>query len=136
MPACKGSSMKKVLLLSAFVGAPLMAAALVFSFGAGRGVQSTALGGVSARTPRPLSGTIVFADQVPCPSSPGCGGASDIGAQINAAYQSLPAAGGVIYLGPRADGRCYTQTTPIVLAERANGGKYVTLQGIAAAKCT
>ena len=30
-----------------------------------------------------------FADQFPCPSSPGCGGKSDFGAQINAAYTSV-----------------------------------------------
>ena len=34
-----------------------------------------------------------FADQFPCPSSPGCGGKSDFGAQVNAAYTSCPSTG-------------------------------------------
>jgi len=34
-----------------------------------------------------------FADQFPCPSSPGCKGQSDFGAQVNAAYASCPSSG-------------------------------------------
>jgi hypothetical protein len=34
-----------------------------------------------------------YADQYPCPSSAGCGGKSDFGAQVNAAYYACPATG-------------------------------------------
>jgi len=50
-----------------------------------------------------------FADQFPCPSSPGCGGNSDFGAQVNAAYTSCPASGCHI----RIPAGSYTVSTPI-----------------------
>jgi hypothetical protein len=50
-----------------------------------------------------------FADQFPCPSSPGCGGKSDFGAQVNAAYASCPANGCRI----RIPAGSYTVSTPI-----------------------
>jgi len=50
-----------------------------------------------------------FADQYPCPSSPGCGGKSDFGAQVNAAYTSCPSTGCHI----RIPAGSYTVSTPI-----------------------
>jgi hypothetical protein len=50
-----------------------------------------------------------FADQFPCPSSAGCGGKSDFGAQVNAAYASCPANGCRI----RIPAGSYTVSTPI-----------------------
>jgi len=52
---------------------------------------------------------IRFADQFRCPSSPGCGGKSDFGAQVNAAYASCPANGCHI----RIPAGSYTVSTPI-----------------------
>lgn len=53
----------------------------------------------------------------------------DIGAQINTAYAALPNTGGVIAVIPKADGSCYSYSTPIV----ANtSGKYLLLEGIGA----
>lgn len=51
-----------------------------------------------------------YADQFPCPSSPGCGGKSDFGAQVNAAYASCPANGCRI----RIPAGSYTVSTPIL----------------------
>jgi len=53
-------------------------------------------------------------------------GGGDIGAQINAAYASLPASGGTITVIPQANGAPYTFTTPIVFNVP---GKYVLLLG-------
>ena len=53
-----------------------------------------------------------FADQFHCPSSPGCGGHSDFGAQVNAAYASCPATGCHI----RIPAGSYTFSTPIKFA--------------------
>jgi len=50
-----------------------------------------------------------FADQFPCPSSPGCGGSSDFGAQVNAAYTSCPSTGCHI----RVPAGSHTVSTPI-----------------------
>lgn len=50
-----------------------------------------------------------FADQFPCPSSPGCRGKSDFGAQVNAAYASCPSSGCHI----RIPAGSYTVSTPI-----------------------
>jgi len=50
-----------------------------------------------------------FADQFPCPSSAGCNGHSDFGAQVNAAYASCPATGCHIKI-PAGK---YTISTPI-----------------------
>lgn len=50
-----------------------------------------------------------YADQFHCPSSTGCGGASDFGAQVNAAYASCPATGCRI----RIPAGKYTVSTPI-----------------------
>jgi hypothetical protein len=50
----------------------------------------------------------------------------DLGAQINAAYASLPASGGTIVVIADPSGRCYSFSTPIV----ANvPGKYLLLEG-------
>jgi hypothetical protein len=56
-------------------------------------------------------------------------GVGDIGAQINAAYASLPANGGVIVVVPKADNSCYSFTTPIVATVL---GKYLLLVGMLA----
>ena len=50
-----------------------------------------------------------FADQFPCPSSPGCRGKSDFGAQVNAAYTSCPSSGCHIQIPAGS----YTVSTPI-----------------------
>jgi hypothetical protein len=50
----------------------------------------------------------------------------DIGAQINAAYASLPAHGGTIVVVGERDGRCYDFSTPVVFGI---AGKYVLLEG-------
>lgn len=50
---------------------------------------------------------------------------SDIGAQINTAYASLPSSGGVIVIDPTNDGSCYSYSTPIVLS---TAGKSVRLE--------
>src|ERR1700688_3641812 len=50
-----------------------------------------------------------FADQFPCPSSPGFRGKSDFGAQVNAAYASCPSSGCHI----RIPAGSYTVSTPI-----------------------
>jgi hypothetical protein len=50
-----------------------------------------------------------FADQFPCPSSPGCRGKSDFGAQVNAAYTSCPSTGCKI----RIPAGSYAVSTPI-----------------------
>src|SRR5437868_3893693 len=50
----------------------------------------------------------------------------DIGAQINAAYASLPANGGTIVVISPAGGQCYSFSTPIVAAVP---GKYLLLAG-------
>jgi hypothetical protein len=79
---------------------------------------------------RNLNGKIVtknlenvrFADQFTCPSSPGCNGASDLGAQINAAYASCPATGCHIKI-PAGK---YTISTPI---------EFTTLQKTVVLEC-
>src|SRR6266481_5300820 len=43
----------------------------------------------------------------------GCVAGSDIGAQINAAYASLPPEGGEIAVLPQSSGNCYVDTTQI-----------------------
>jgi hypothetical protein len=56
----------------------------------------------------------------------GANNTSDIGAQINAAYASLPSNGGIIIVIPKSDNSCFNFTTPIV----ANvSGKYLLLEG-------
>jgi hypothetical protein len=56
-------------------------------------------------------------------------GGGDIGAQINAAYASLPAPGGTIYVIPQASGLCYDFTTQVV-ATTAN--RYLRLDSTGA----
>jgi hypothetical protein len=63
-----------------------------------------------------------YADQFPCPSSPGCGGKSDFGAQVNAAYASCPANGCRI----RIPAGSYTVSTPI---------QFMTLQKTVKLEC-
>jgi hypothetical protein len=52
-----------------------------------------------------------------------CGG--DIGCAINTAYAALGVKGGHIVIAPKADGSCYSYSTPIVLN---TAGKYVLLE--------
>jgi hypothetical protein len=63
-----------------------------------------------------------YADQFPCPSSPGCEGKSDFGAQVNAAYASCPANGCRI----RIPAGSYTVSTPI---------RFMTLQKTVKLEC-
>lgn len=53
-------------------------------------------------------------------------GSGDIGAQINAAYVTLPPRGGTIVVVAAPNGACYSFTTPIVAAL---AGKYLLLEG-------
>jgi hypothetical protein len=55
-------------------------------------------------------------------------GGGDIGAQINAAYTAMSSGGGKIGIISQANGSCYNQTTPIVLATQ---GKYAIVEGVA-----
>lgn len=54
-------------------------------------------------------------------------GAGDIGAQINTAYAAMPSSGGKIGIISQANGTCYNQTTPVVLATQ---GKYAIVEGV------
>jgi hypothetical protein len=57
-----------------------------------------------------------------------CWSGTDIGAQINAAYATLPTAGGQIVVLPPTGGGCYSYSTPITFTTT---GKFIILQGAA-----
>jgi hypothetical protein len=56
----------------------------------------------------------------------GCVAGSDIGAQINAAYASLPPEGGEIAVLPQSSGNCYVDTTQVYFGTPM---KYVSVHG-------
>ena len=68
--------------------------------------------------------TVRYANQFPCPSSPGCKGNSDFGAQIMATYTDCPSTGCRIRVPSNRS--CWSYTTPLVFD---NQGKNVILEG-------
>jgi hypothetical protein len=92
--------------------------------GSGTFQRTTSTGGTQTMTMVPLfneGATYVGADLN------NYWGTSDIGAQINAAYASLGANGGVIKILPNTNGAIYSFSTPIVFGTL---NKFVKLQGL------
>lgn len=57
---------------------------------------------------------------------------TDVGAWIQAAYNSLPATGGTIYVAPKEDGSAYAWTSAVNFG---TNNKIVTIEGAGPATC-